>query len=139
MQSILEEILRNDQFTSDPEHQCSKSEEASLDIFENLNLDDNSLNDYLRRRLSDQLGLNRSLGGGDCSDNLGEAYRRLGDMEELLSAKDTAIAALNAELESVREQSNPSTMSLNTSTTEYKQLQEEYHNRVSTSCLLVFR
>lgn len=47
-----------------------------------------------------------------------------------MAAKDSAIAALQAELESVKEiASNQSTMSCPTST-EYKQCQEELQNRV---------
>lgn len=61
-----------------------------------------------------------------------ELSKKIKDMEELLAAKDTAITALTAELESIRDfTSNPSTLSFGTSTTEYRQYQDEYHNRVS--------
>lgn len=130
------------------------SNDQSLNIFENLNLDDSSLTNYLKKQVVD---LNS---GGNVSLNEKELYagnfadvpkhpsaqsvdipqelsKKVKDLEELLAAKDTAITALTAELDSIRDfTSNPSTLSFGTSTTEYKQYQDEYHNRVSIFLVL---
>lgn len=57
---------------------------------------------------------------------------KLHQLEELLVTKDAAIAVLTAELESLREltSNDPSILSCNTSSTEYKQLQEEFQEKV---------
>lgn len=125
---------------------CNSSRDQSLNIFENLNLDDSSLNNYRREHSNviieddgNNASLNeKNLNAGNFMDlpknpnSIEEYSKKFKEMEELLIAKDTAIAALNAELESVRDiASNPSTMSLGTNTTEYKQYHEEYHGRVS--------
>lgn len=147
VQSILEEILRNEQFKSDSEPVIRRSDtsyssnEQSLDIFGNLNLDDSSLTNYLKNQASfdenDSSVQEKNLYAGHFIDTSTvqsvpqETSRKLKDMEELLAAKDTAIAALTAELDSIRDlASNPSTLSFGTSTTEYKQYQDEYHNKV---------
>lgn len=127
---------------------CS-SNDQSLNIFENLNLDDASLTNYLKNQAPnvdtvENVSLNeKNLYAGNFVDVPKttsaqaveipqEVCKKMKDMEELLAAKDTAITALTAELESIRDfTSNPSTLSFGTSTTEYKQYQDEYHNKVS--------
>lgn len=53
------------------------------------------------------------------------------DYEEVVAAKDATIAVLSAELDSFREMtSNHSTLSLNTTTTDYKPYHEEFQNKV---------
>lgn len=116
-----------------------------MDIFENLNLDDASLTNYLGRHSncdkdiseSRNNDINNSSVNLECSGSFGKGIR---DMEDILTAKDSAIAALNAELELVRDVgSNQSTMSLGTSTTEYKQLHEEYQGKVSSFIIAEFK
>lgn len=136
---------------------CSSSIDQSLHIFENLNVDESSLNNYLRRQStygmssSENNSLNeQNLNAGLFVDsenpppsstfvinneNNDRVKKKVKDLEELLLAKDTAMAALTAELDSIRDiASNPSTLSGGTTTTtEYKQYQEDYHNRVSSN------
>ncbi|XP_063915449.1 pericentrin isoform X3 [Zophobas morio] len=123
-QSILEEILNNEQFKSDTE-----SKEESLDIFANVDLDDKLLNSYNGEK-SANFTLGDSLKNDSVNSN-DEVYKRVRDFEELIAIKDTTIAALTSELDSFRELiSNTSTNSLGTSTTEYKQFQEECHSKL---------
>lgn len=64
--------------------------------------------------------------------------RTVKQLEELLAAKESVITALTSELESVKDAaSNQSTLSCPTST-EYKQLQEEYVNRVKKFFDLIY-
>ena len=130
-QSILEEILNNEQFKSDTE-----SKEESLDIFANVDLDDKLLNSYNGEK-SANFNLGDSLKNDSVNSN-DEVYKRVRDFEELIAIKDTTIAALTSELDSFRELiSNTSTNSLGTSTTEYKQFQEECHSKVKFSFKIV--
>ncbi|KAJ3623780.1 hypothetical protein MTP99_017443 [Tenebrio molitor] len=121
--SILEEILSNEQFNSD-----SESKEESLDIFANVDLSDKLLNSY-----NCEKSANFNLGSfkNDSFNSYGEVCKRVRDFEELIAIKDSTIAALTSELDSFRELiSNTSSNSLGTSTTEYKQFQEECHNKL---------
>ncbi|XP_044760677.1 pericentrin-like isoform X2 [Coccinella septempunctata] len=122
VKSILEEILNNEQFISDPESFSKKSIEDSFDIFANLDLEDKSITERLINQVA-----NVSPFGPD--DKVESAYKQVQDLEELLDVKEQTIIALTSELESLREAvSNPSTMSLGTST-EYKQLHEDCQNK----------
>lgn len=112
--------------------------DQSLDIFENLNIEDASLEGYLRRHSNNSLDDCRSANEKNLNADIfleeagisDDVKKKVKQLEELLAAKDTAIAALTAELDSVRDAtSNHSTLSCPTST-EYKQYQEEYQNRV---------
>ncbi|KAJ8933982.1 hypothetical protein NQ314_013662 [Rhamnusium bicolor] len=132
VRSILEEILNNEQFQSDSEGSASlnNSKEESLDIFANVILDDKSLTNF---RNSD-ISLNvKNLFGSNFELPLmrdeSDIDKRIKDFEELIAIKDTTIAALTSELDSFRELSNTNSGSM-VSTTEYKQLQEEYHNKL---------
>lgn len=131
MKSILEEILNNEQFISDSESFSRKSKEDSFDIFANLDLEDRSLTERLINQVVDV-----STGEDERLDN---ACKQVQDLEELLDIKDQTIIALTEELDSLREAlSNPSTMSIGTST-DYKQLHEDYQNKVSFSVLISWR
>jgi hypothetical protein len=129
--SILEEILSNEQFNSD-----SESKEESLDIFANVDLSDKLLNSY-----NCEKSANFNLGSlkNDSFNSYGEVCKRVRDFEELIAIKDSTIAALTSELDSFRELiSNTSSNSLGTSTTEYKQFQEECHNKVRLNLIFLF-
>lgn len=117
-QSILEEILSNDQFKSNLE-----TPEESLNIFANVDLDDKLLNSY---NCGKTVNFNLTSLKNDSFD---EVCKRVKDFEELIAVKDTTIAALTSELDSFRELLS-NTSSLGTTTTEYKQFQEECHNKV---------
>ncbi|XP_045478324.1 A-kinase anchor protein 9-like isoform X2 [Harmonia axyridis] len=122
VKSILEEILNNDQFISDSESLSKKSKEDSFDIFANLDLEDKSLTE----RLMNQVGNDDYFGNEDHLDN---ASKQIEDLEELLDIKEQTIIALTGELDSFRDAvSNHSTISIGTST-EYKQLQDDYQNK----------
>lgn len=58
---------------------------------------------------------------------------KVNQLEELIATKDATIAALTAEVESLKEltSNDPSMLSYNTSTTEYKQLHEDFQKKVS--------
>lgn len=148
VKSILDEILHKDDFKSVSEHTIStNSNDTSLNIFEGINLDDNSINNYVAKLKGTEFELNLTEGDVSASDTPKVTAchhskseisgNKIKDYEDLLSTKDITIAALNAELDSLREiASNPSTLSLNTTTTEYKQYQDEYKSRVS--CINLF-
>jgi hypothetical protein len=75
----------------------------------------------------------------DSFNSYGEVCKRVRDFEELIAIKDSTIAALTSELDSFRELiSNTSSNSLGTSTTEYKQFQEECHNKVRLHLIFLF-
>lgn len=113
VKSILEEILNNDQFDS---------KEESLDIFAQVDLDDKVVLSSLRTNFNLNNSKNNSL------NNYEDVAQKLKGFEEIIALKDTTIANLTSQLDSFREMvSNPSS---GTSTTEYKQYQEECHNKV---------
>ncbi|KAJ8915115.1 hypothetical protein NQ315_000367, partial [Exocentrus adspersus] len=130
VRSILDEILNDDQFVSGNENEQSISKEESLNIFKNIDLDDKSLLDF---RNSDVDLNERNLFGGNFHvplvRNVSDVDKRVKDFEELIAIKDSTIAALTSELDSFRELSNTNSVSI-VSTTEYKQLQEECHNKL---------
>lgn len=134
VQSILEEILNKQEFHSDLLQNTDvsiNSNLSSLNIFEGINLDDKSINSYVSRLKSNEQDFNVSNEQLDANDKLHDSLDKMRNYEELITTKDLTITALNAELDSLREiASNPSTMSLNTTTTEYKQFQEEYRLKV---------
>lgn len=152
VQSILDEILRSEQFKSDSEKTLTKnnvsvgSNESSFNIFESVDLNDSLINDYdlKSKRTDDKRANNKSnntsLNTVNFNVNLSNLDKSDGNvkvkqLEELLTTKDTAIAALAAELESLREltSSNQSTLSLNTSTTDYKLYHDEFQSKVSVN------
>lgn len=152
VQSILDEILRSEQFKSDSEKTLTKnnvsvgSNESSFNIFEGVDLNDSLINDYdlKSKRTDDKRANNKSnntsLNTVNFNVNLSNLDKSDGNvkvkqLEELLTTKDTAIAALAAELESLREltSSNQSTLSLNTSTTDYKLYHDEFQSKVSVN------
>lgn len=124
VQSILEEILNKKMFYSDnslKSDKCSNSNLSSLNIFEGINLDDNSITNYVTRLKNNETD----------NKDVRSDFDKGKHYEELITTKDMTINALNAELDSLREiASNTSSNSLNTSTTEYKQLYEEYRVKV---------
>lgn len=134
VQSILEEILNKKVFHPSLQDRdvSITSNVSSLNIFEGINLDDKSISNYVSRlkpneHVGDILSDIRESNFHNQDDNPDKNKQ----YEELLSTKDLTITALNAELDSLREMaSNTSTMSLNTTTTEYKQFQEEYRIKV---------
>lgn len=105
VKGILEEILNDDQFLSDKQRHSNGHDategESLVDIFANIDLDDKSLNEKE------------------------SAMKSTRDYQEIIAGKDGTIAALTNELDSMRELSN------SMSTTEYKQLQDELHSKVS--------
>lgn len=134
--SILEEILTNTQFHSDIDNTISKEE--SFNLFANLDLSDKSLinvpsnnNTSLNARefptfdlpldIDDDRSLHKS---NSTTDN------RLKQLEEIVAVKESTINALNQELDSFREMSNPTYTSSMISATEYRQLQEDCHIKV---------
>ncbi|XP_049819038.1 centromere-associated protein E-like isoform X3 [Aethina tumida] len=128
VQSILDEILNNSQFNDSSS--VTNSKEESLNIFANLDLDDKSLT--LGYKPTNETSLNERnlyLPLKSETDTYGDVFKKIKDLEEIVDIKDTTIAALTSELDSYREMSNPNTMSM-VSTTEYKQLQEECHNKL---------
>lgn len=137
VKSILEELLQHEKLKS--QEASASNEEESLNIFEGVNLDDDSITNYVSRLKDSEADLILDKGSFcGTSDskaffdrNSGAEFLKVKDVEEILSAKDTTIAILAAELDSLKEAaSNHSTLSFNTSTTEYKQFQEEYQNKV---------
>lgn len=133
--SILEEILCNDQFQSGQNTSIDNSKEESFNIFGDINLGDCGISNF-----KNDLSLNeKNLYASDFQLPIlkdgHEIERRIRDFEELIAVKDSTIAALTSELDSVREGSNTNTGST-LSTTEYRQLQEECHNKVKL--LLIF-
>lgn len=103
--------------------------EESFNIFADLDLDDKSLSNLKPSRdiSLDEKNLYATNFGLITSDR--ELDKRIKDFEELITIKDNTIAALTFELDSIKENSNVNTGST-LSTTEYKQIQDEWHTRV---------
>ncbi|CAH1285180.1 unnamed protein product [Diabrotica balteata] len=129
--NMLEDSFQGDASKSDKDLSTGSKEE-SFNMFQNLDLDDKSLSNIRHStQLSiDEKNLNASHFGLEPVCNEEELSRRLKDFEELINIKNNMIAALTSELDSFREMSNPNTVST-LSTTEYKQLQEEWNGKVS--------
>ncbi|KAK9883168.1 hypothetical protein WA026_001367 [Henosepilachna vigintioctopunctata] len=120
VKSIVEDIVNNKKFVHDSENLSMKSEEDRFDIFGDLDLDDRSLTQRIMNQVNNE----------NCDSNMNNVVKQVKDLEEMIEDKNQAIIALSTELDSLREMvSNPSTMSIG-SPTEYKQLHEEYHNKV---------
>lgn len=114
--SILEEILNQKDFQSNSMRE-SESNVSSINVFEGLNLDDKCISSYVSRLRNNEQ---------DLSDVKSLRAHNV-DCEKSKHFEDSA----NNEVDSLREMaSNTSTMSLNTSTTEYKQLQDDYKIKV---------
>ncbi|KAF5283599.1 hypothetical protein FQR65_LT13805 [Abscondita terminalis] len=144
VQSILSEILKSEQFKSDSEHTLHQSDgdsnDNSFNVFKDINLNDSLINEYGLKSIQEE-GVNpTSLNfsnlsmpfSGKTDDSL-----KLKQLEEIVNAKESTIAALSAELESLKEMtcSNQSTPSLNTSTTDYKTYHDEFQNKASFSIM----
>ncbi|KAG5898706.1 hypothetical protein JTB14_030655 [Gonioctena quinquepunctata] len=129
VRSILDEILQNDQLETDKDTTLSNSKEESLNIFANVDLDDKSLSK--NRRCEDISVDEKNLYASNFGllRNETELEKRIKDYEELMAIKDSTIAVLTSELDSVRDMSNTNTVST-LSTTEYKQFQEECHGKL---------
>lgn len=128
--SILEEILSNDQFQANQNLSAGNSKEESFNIFGNVDLDDNALISYKHDLTLNEQNLYASDFQLPLLTDAHNLEKRMRDFEELIAVKDSTIAALTSELDAVREGSHTNTGST-LSTTEYKQLQEECHNKVS--------
>ncbi|CAG9862887.1 unnamed protein product [Phyllotreta striolata] len=118
-----EDINSNNSYKESPK-------DESFDIFANLDLDDKSLS---KMKLSadislDEKNLNATNFALNSTDS--ELTKRIKEFEELVALKDNAIAALTTELDSIKESSNLNTGST-LSTTEYKQLQDEWHVKMA--------
>lgn len=129
VRSILEEILCNDQFQSDPNLSINIEREDSFNLFKNVNLDETSISHFKHDLSLNEKNLYASNFQLPLLNDRQEIEKRVRDFEELLAVKDTTIAALTSELDSIREGSHTNTGST-LSTTEYKQLQEEFHHKV---------
>lgn len=134
--SILEEILTNTQFHSDMDNTISKEE--SFNLFANLDLSDKSLinvpsnnNTSLNAREFATFDLPLDIDDDkSVPKSNGTADNRLKQLEEIVAVKESTINALNQELDSFREMSNPTYTSSMISATEYRQLQEDCHIKV---------
>lgn len=140
VKSILEEILNNSQFHSDFDY--SNSKDDSFNLFANIDFSDKSLLNIP----------NISINNGPQGAELGHFHLpldpdnyftetpevdRLKHLEEIVAVKDCAISALTQELDSFREMSNPTFTSSMVSATEYRQMQEECHNKASKTIVIV--
>uniref|UniRef100_A0A6P7GD32 Pericentrin-like n=1 Tax=Diabrotica virgifera virgifera TaxID=50390 RepID=A0A6P7GD32_DIAVI len=98
---------------------------------QNLDLDDKSISNirHITQLSIDEKNLNASHFGLEPVCNEEELSRKLKDYEELVNIQNNTITALTSELDSFREMSNPNTVST-LSTTEYKQLQEEWNGKI---------
>lgn len=128
--SILEEMLCNEQLQSDHNLSVEESKEESINVFENFNLDDQALSSYKHGLSLNEKNLYASDFQLPLLKDGFDIEKRMRDFEELIAVKDSTIEALTSELDGVREASHTNTGST-LSTTEYKQLQEECHNKVS--------
>ncbi|XP_065163040.1 A-kinase anchor protein 9 isoform X3 [Atheta coriaria] len=115
VKSVLEEILHNEQFKSERSDRLDSNDDVSLNIFDGVNLDDSSINNYVLKLKSQE---------SDVYSYQDDAKVR--SLEDALSVKDSIIQALNVEVESLKDlASNQSTLSMNTTLTEYKMFQDE--------------
>lgn len=121
VRNILSDILGGDQFVNRTggdgnEFFDTLSGEVSINIFEGVSLDDSSINNYIAKiRHEEEINSVKEEGG-----------QRIKELEKELVRKNSEIAVLSAELDSLKELTN------SLSTTDYKPYQEEYHNRVRT-------
>ncbi|CAG9773309.1 unnamed protein product [Ceutorhynchus assimilis] len=112
--SVLEEILANTEFD------LSDDKEESFNLFANLDLSDKSL-------VSNKTTCDKQL---DLEKDKDGTSLKVKQLVEIVAMRDTTINALTQELDSFREMSNPTYTSSMVSVTEYKQLQEECHNKI---------
>ncbi|KAK4873718.1 hypothetical protein RN001_013078 [Aquatica leii] len=139
VQSILSEILRSEQFKSDSDHTLHQSDvdsnDNSFNLFKDINLNDSIINDYRLKSVQEERNDDLSLNVTNLSLGLsgrGDESLKVKQLEEIVNTKESTIAALSAELESLKEMtcSNQSTPSLNTSTTDYKVYHDEFQNKI---------
>ncbi|XP_048520137.1 A-kinase anchor protein 9 isoform X2 [Dendroctonus ponderosae] len=134
VKSILEEILNNSQFHSDFDY--SNSKDDSFNLFANVNFSDKSLLNIPNNSINhgpEETELARfdlPLDPDNYFSGTPLEIDRLKDLEEIVAVKDSAISALTQELDSFREMSNPTFTSSMVSATEYRQMQEECHNKL---------
>ncbi|KAK5641438.1 hypothetical protein RI129_009985 [Pyrocoelia pectoralis] len=126
VQSILNEILKSEEFKSDSERtlhhsNSTDSNDNSFNLFKDFNLNDSLINEYGTKSNRVDEVFNRG-GAGESS--------KLKQLDEIDDTKET-FAAGTVDLESLRDinSSAQSTPSLNTSTTDYKILHDEYRNK----------
>nr|CAH7720570.1 unnamed protein product [Callosobruchus chinensis] len=128
--AVLEEVLNNSE-TFKLRRDMTDSKEESLDIFKNVDLNDPSLSNCKLYNAGDRSDIQEvSVHNSQSLNCDGSKLLEKGikDCEDLVALKESTIAALTTQLDSFREGSNTNTGSL--STTEYKQLQEECHNKL---------
>ncbi|VEN34276.1 unnamed protein product [Callosobruchus maculatus] len=128
--AVLEEVLNNSE-TFKLRKDVTDSKEESLDIFKNVDLNDPSLSSCKLCNIggrSDIQGISVHNNQSMNCDRSKLLEKGIKDCEDLVALKECTIAALTTELDSYREGSNTNTGSL--STTEYKQLHEECHNKL---------
>lgn len=172
-------LLKEVQTRNSSKDSSNDPSEGSINIFEGINLDDSSINNYVSRLKKSSEEMNSSDGNINdyevdslniveprstgamlhesgaihessarrtlfCGTNeltktlnpnvneMEYSLMRPRDFQEVLAVKDSTIAALTAELDSLREiASNTSTMSLNTTTTDYRQYHDEYQSKIT--------
>ncbi|XP_057661015.1 cytadherence high molecular weight protein 2-like isoform X1 [Diorhabda carinulata] len=134
VRNVLEDILQ----TKSELDATASSKDESFNMFQNLNLNDKSLTNRLSLNNSsfddksfnnvryslDEKNLDVTNFGLDLVSNDVELNKELKDMEEIVMIKDNTL-----EIDSMKETSNTNTMST-LSTTEYKQLQEEWQGKL---------
>ncbi|XP_050514022.1 golgin subfamily A member 4 isoform X2 [Diabrotica virgifera virgifera] len=132
--NMFQNLDLDDKSLSNIRHSTQPSiEEKNLNAsqVQNLDLDDKSLSNirHITQLSIDEKNLNASHFGLEPVCNEEELSRKLKDYEELVNIQNNTITALTSELDSFREMSNPNTVST-LSTTEYKQLQEEWNGKI---------
>ncbi|KRT78669.1 hypothetical protein AMK59_7047, partial [Oryctes borbonicus] len=133
VQSILNDILRSEHFKSKRDNDASDSvdtNELSINIFEGVSLDDSSINNYVTKLRQTNLSdvndedFSKLLTSEEVNLVNEHSFEKIKELEKELVRKDSEIAALSAELDSLKELTNSLTI------TDYKPYQEEYHNRL---------
>ncbi|GJQ85469.1 hypothetical protein Trydic_g23892 [Trypoxylus dichotomus] len=134
VESILNSILRGEHFKSKSANDKSDSgdtNELSLNIFEGVSLDDSSINNYVAKLRQTNLSdandeeFSKILTSEEVNLVNEDSFEKIKELEKELVRKESEIAALSAELDSLKELTNSLT------TTDYKPYQEEYHNRLA--------
>lgn len=128
---ILNEILCSECFKSRGENSnLTDTNDLSINIFEGVSLDDSSINNYVTKLRQTNLSdvndeeFNKILTPEEVNIISEHSFERIKVLEKQLVRKDSEIAALSAELDSLKELTN------SLSTTDYKPYQEDYHSRV---------
>ncbi|KAI4457254.1 hypothetical protein MML48_8g00009887 [Holotrichia oblita] len=129
--SILNEILCSECFKSRGDNSdLTDTNDLSINIFEGVSLDDSSINNYVTKLRQTNLSdvndeeFNKILTPEEVNVISEHSFERIKALEKQLVRKDSEIAALSAELDSLKELTN------SLSTTDYKPFHEEYHSRL---------